>query len=150
MTIRFAGGVVIGLAVVAGAYAVPRAQDQKSVWDGVYTEEQARRGAELFDVECAGCHGPGGAGGGMPPALVGGAFAANYDGQTVGDLFERNRTTMPEGKEGSLSRQQSADITAFMLQCNKFPAGQTELPTQTMMLNQIQYLAQKPESGGQK
>ncbi len=120
------------------------AQTNRSVWDGVYTEEQAKRGESLFDKECAGCHGPGGAGGSMAPALVDAAFSANYDGQTVGDLFERNRTTMPVGREGQLSGQHVADITAFMLQCNKFPAGASELAAQTMMLRQIKYVAQRP------
>ncbi len=62
----------------------------------------------------------------------------------LGDLFDRNRTTMPVGKEGSLSGQQIADITAFMLQVNKFLAGPTELPSQSMMLKSIVYLAEKP------
>lgn len=120
------------------------AQTTRTVWDGVYTEEQARRGEGAFERECAGCHGAGGAGGSMAPALVDPAFAANYDGQTVGDLFERNRTTMPVGREGQLSGQTIADITAFVLQCNKFPAGSTELASQAMPLRQIRYLAQRP------
>jgi mono/diheme cytochrome c family protein len=110
----------------------------------VYSEAQAARGDPLFDRECAGCHGPDGEGGGMAPALSGAAFNANYDGQSVGDLFERNRTTMPVGKEGQLSGQQNADITAFMLQVNKFPAGSSELAGQAMTLKMIKYLAQKP------
>jgi hypothetical protein len=80
----------------------------------------------------------------MAPALVGPAFSANYDGQSVDDLFERNRATMPIGKEGQLSGQQNADITAFMLQVNAFPVGATELPTQSMMLKQIRYVAERP------
>lgn len=83
-------------------------------------------------------------GGGMAPALTDSAFSADYDGQTVGDLFDRNCNTMPLGKEGQLSGQQNADITAFMLQCNKFPAGTTELPTQSMTLKQIKYVADRP------
>jgi mono/diheme cytochrome c family protein/SAM-dependent methyltransferase len=134
--------------VLASAAAIA-AQASRSVWDGVYTDDQASRGAALFDRECAGCHGPGGAGGSMAPALVGAAFAANYDGQTVGDLFDRNRTTMPPGKEGQLSGQQAADITAFILQVNKFPAGAPELATQTMMLKQIKYVADKPTGPSQ-
>lgn len=120
------------------------AQGERSVWDGVYTEEQAKRGEVAFDRECAGCHGPGGGGGGMAPALVDTAFAANYDGQTVGDLFERNRTTMPPGREGQLNGQTIAEITAFILQCNKFPAGSSELASQAMSLRQIRYVAQRP------
>jgi mono/diheme cytochrome c family protein len=121
------------------------AQAPRSTWDGVYTEEQAKRGADAFDRECAGCHGAGGAGGSMAPALVGAAFTANYDGQTVGDLFDRNRTTMPVGREGQLSAQQVADITAFVLQVNKFPAGATELAAQSMPLKAIKFVALAPE-----
>jgi len=133
-------------AVVAMGGIVPalRAQNPRTVWDGVYTDAQAQRGAAAFDRECAGCHGAGGNGGSMAPALVGPAFAADFDGQTVGDLFDRNRTTMPPGKEGQLSLQLTADITAFMLQANKFPTGETELPSQSMALKQIKYVAQSP------
>jgi len=119
-------------------------QSTKSVWDGVYTDAQATRGAVAFDRECAGCHGPEGAGGSMAPALAGPTFAANYDGQSVGELFERNRTTMPVGKEGGLSAQQVADITAYMLQINRFPAGAAELPSQSLSLKVIKYVAEKP------
>ena len=136
-----------GLTVVAAGvwYSALQAQPTRSVWDGVYTEAQAKRGADLFDRECANCHGPAGAGGRRAPALVGPAFSANYDGQTVGDLFDRNRTSMPVGREGQLSAQQNADITAFMLQVNKFPAGTSELSSQSFALKQIQYIAQKPD-----
>jgi mono/diheme cytochrome c family protein len=147
MNTRITTAAIIGLVVIGGLYSALPAQTTRSVWDGVYTEEQAKRGAELYDLECASCHGPAGAGGGMAPALVGSAFSANYDGQTVGDLAERNRQTMPVRKEGQLSRQQNADITAYMLQCNKFPAGASELPSQVQAQNQIQYLAMKPQGG---
>ncbi len=144
MHTRIATAAAIGLAVIGVFSAALRAQTTRSVWDGVYTEKQATRGAVLFDQECASCHGPAGAGGGMAPSLVDVAFAANYDGQTVGDLFERNRVTMPVGKEGQLSRQQYADITAYMLQSNGLPAGTEDLSNQVQALNQIKYLATKP------
>jgi S-disulfanyl-L-cysteine oxidoreductase SoxD len=144
MKSRFAVTAIVAAVVLGGLAAALRAQATRTVWDGVYTEEQATRGGVLFDRECAQCHGPAGAGGGMAPALVDSAFSANYDGQTVGDLFDRNRSTMPIGREGQLSGQQNADITAFMLQCNKFPSGTTELPSQSLALRQIQYVAQQP------
>lgn len=134
--------VIAGVAVSGLLYSLG-AQSTRSVWDGVYTEAQANRGAALFDRECAPCHGPAGAGGGMAPALVGSEFSSNYDGQTVGDLFDRNRTTMPPGKEGQLSGLRNADITAFILQVNKFPPGATELPSQSMLLRQIKYIAER-------
>lgn len=134
----------IASAIGAMAGAALLAQVERSVWDGVYTDDQATRGAALYDRDCASCHGPAGAGGGMAPPVLGPAFAANYDGQTVGDLFERNRTTMPPGKEGTLAGQDNADITAYILKVNQFPAGETELPAQGMALKSIQYLAFKP------
>jgi len=132
-----------GIFIIAAAL-LAMLQATRTVWDGVYSDAQATRGAALFDRECAQCHGPAGAGGSMAPALADAAFSSNYDGQTVGDLFDRNRTTMPVGREGQLSSQQNADITAFILQINRFPAGAEDLPAQTMALKQIAFLAQKP------
>lgn len=143
-------GVTMGVTIVAsaGLYPALRAQSTRSVWDAVYTDAQAARGAALFDRECASCHGPSGAGGSMAPALVGIGFSANYDGQTVGDLFDRNRTTMPVGREGELSAQQNADIIAFILQVNKFPAGAVELPSVGMTLKQIAIVVDRPGGDG--
>jgi len=147
MTKTIATAAIVAAVAWGGSQSALRAQSGRSVWDGVYTEEQAKRGADLFDRECAGCHGPAGAGGSMAPALVGPAFSANYDGQTVGDLFDRSRTTMPPGKEGQLSGSQTADITAFVLQVNKFPSGAAELASQTTPLKQIRFVAQNPNPG---
>jgi hypothetical protein len=51
---------------------------------------------------------------------------------------------MPTGAEGTLTPQQYADTTAYMLQKNGFPAGDKELPGQAMPLMMIKYLAMKP------
>ena len=83
-------------------------------------------------------------GGEEAPPLAGGAFLSNWNGLTVGDLFERMRTTMPQGKPGRLSRQDNADILAHMLNVNQFPTGKTELERQTEILKQIKFEANKP------
>ena len=119
--------------------------DGKSVWDGVYTEEQAKRGSPLYSEHCASCHGPELMGGEMAPPLASGDFLSGWDGLTVGDLFERIRISMPQNAPGSLSGQQNADILAFMFSANKFPAGQTELSNSAMMLKAIKFEAKKPE-----
>jgi hypothetical protein len=72
---------------------------------------------------------------------------ANWSGLTVGDLFERIRLSMPEGRPGTLSRQQNADILAYILSVNQFPAGKTELQRDTDRLKQIRFLAEKPDPG---
>jgi mono/diheme cytochrome c family protein len=134
-------GAVVVIATLLVAQEVPAT---RTVWDGVYTEAQAKRGAVRYDEQCSACHGAEGAGGGLAPALTGAAFAANYDGQTVADLVERIRRTMPVGQEGTLDREQTADITAYLLQANGFPAGSAELPADAHALKSIKYVATKP------
>ena len=114
-----------------------------SVWQGVYTEEQSKRGQPLYSKYCASCHGEQLTGGEDSPPLTGGAFLANWNGLTVGDLFERIRVSMPQDRPGRLTRQQNADILAYVLGVNQFPAGQTELPTETDRLKQIRFEAAK-------
>jgi len=82
-------------------------------------------------------------GGEMAPALAGGEFMAGWDGLTVGDLFERIRISMPQNSPGSLSGAQNADILAFVLASNKFPAGQTELAKDAMILKTIKFESKK-------
>jgi len=120
------------------------AQEMKSQWDGVYTEEQAQRGGPLYDQYCASCHGPDLAGGEMAPGLTGGEFTSNWNDLSLGDLFERIRISMPQNAPGSLSRQQNADILAYVLSKMNMPVGAMELATQTEVLNEIKFLAQKP------
>jgi quinoprotein glucose dehydrogenase len=110
---------------------------EPSVRDGVYTAEQARRGETAYLSACASCHGTALEGGDMTPPLVGGAFTSNWNDLTVGDLFERIRTTMPLDMPGKLSRQQNADAIAFILGANGWPAGANELPPDAAALKQI-------------
>jgi mono/diheme cytochrome c family protein len=116
----------------------------KSQWDGVYTEEQAKRGEALYAQYCASCHGPDMAGGEMAPGLTGGEFTANWNDLSLGDLYERIRISMPQNAPGSLSRQQNADILSFILHKMNTPVGSAELPTQTEALKEIKFLASKP------
>src|SRR5580765_4228878 len=120
------------------------AQQAKSQWDGVYTEDQAKRGEGLYSQYCASCHGPDLAGGEMAPGLTGGEFTSNWNDLSLGDLYERIRISMPQSAPGSLSRQQNSDILAFILHKMNTPIGQTELSTSTDELKTIKFLAAKP------
>ncbi len=138
----------LGIALVAFLCAA-RAQEpanapSRSVWDGVYTEEQSKRGEPVYAKECAACHGAELMGGESAPALTGGAFLSNWNGLTLGDLFDRIKKTMPQSAPGKLSRQQNADVLAFMLNRNKFPSGKSELYKQAEMLKDIKFEAEKP------
>ena len=116
----------------------------KSVWDGVFSKEQADRGAAAFKANCSECHGNDLAGDGFAPALTGSDFMGNWTDLTVGDLFERIRISMPQSAPGSLSRQQNSDILAFILRKMNMPVGQAELSTSTDELKGIKFLAAKP------
>ncbi len=119
-------------------------QDTKSVWDGVYTADQAKRGRAQYNDQCASCHGAELSGGEMAPPLSGSAFLTNWDGETAGSLEERIRTSMPQGAEGTLSRQQVVDIISALFAANDMPAGTVELPKEIEVLKQIQITAKKP------
>src|SRR5579863_1632938 len=122
------------------------AQDAtRSVWDGVYTQDQAERGRPLYNQHCASCHADTLMGGEMSPPLVGGDFLSNWNGLTLGELFERIRTTMPQNKAGKLTREVNADITAYILSVNKFPAGKAELPHSAEFLKDIRIDSEKKQ-----
>jgi len=127
------------------AAAALLAQTTRSVWDGVYTAEQAKRGQTLYANECSSCHGLALNGGESAPPLTGGEFMSNWSGLTVGDLFDRIRTSMPADNPGHLTRQQDADILAHILSANQFPPGNKELETRSEVLKQIRLEAEKPD-----
>jgi mono/diheme cytochrome c family protein len=118
----------------------------RSVWDGVYSEDQAKRGGSLYYGECASCHGDNLKGNESSPALTGSDFAADWDGQTLGDLFKKIRRTMPKNEPGRLNQQQDADVLAYILSFNKFPSGKTELPPDNELLKLIRYQSDNPDT----
>ena len=121
-----AGALVL---VAAGAAWSGTAAQERTVWDGVYTEEQATRGMATYEQECSQCHLEDLLGDGIAPALIGAPFHFRWSDLSVGDMLVAIRTTMPQGAPASLSPRAYADIVAYMLKVNDFPAGDTELPT---------------------
>jgi quinoprotein glucose dehydrogenase len=146
MKFKLAIACIIGAAAIGAFSWKLLAQDTtSSVWDGVYTQAQAVRGRELYNSSCASCHGEQLAGGETAPALAGGEFLSNWNGLTVGQLFERTRTGMPPAAPGKVARAAKLDIVAYILSYNKFPVGDKELPQQTAMMNTIKIEAEKPK-----
>jgi mono/diheme cytochrome c family protein len=136
-----AAAVVAGLCSIQGALV---AQQAKTSWDGVYSEAQATRGKAVWAEACASCHGAELAGGDMGPGLAGRDFLTNWNDLSVGDLYDRIRTSMPQNAPGSLKAEQNADVLAFILQKNGFPAGAQDLAAQGDALKKINILAAKP------
>ena len=123
------GILAVGGFMLTALYASAGAQGAKSVNDGVYTQEQATKGKALYTDTCAACHGDNLEGSGPMPPLAGADFLRTWEGKTVGDLFEKTHTTMPATAPGTLTPEQSAEITAYMLSVSKYPAGTTALDT---------------------
>jgi mono/diheme cytochrome c family protein/sugar lactone lactonase YvrE len=126
---------------VAGAHAQ---QAGRSVWDGVYTEAQATRGEAAYADRCGECHGANLAGTGEAKPLTGGEFLSSWNGLSLGDLYDRIKSTMPIQAPGSLSREQYADILAYVLKYDGYPVGAAELPPRSEMLAAIRMDAAKP------
>jgi len=145
MKVKFAAIAFLPLATILLLNSTLHAQPpSKSIWDGIYSEEQSTRGKGLYSQECASCHGGELTGGEMAPPLAGGEFMAGWDGLTVGDLFERVRISMPQNAPGSLSGQQNADILAFIVNLFNIAAGTTEMPKEAGILKQIKFEVKKP------
>jgi hypothetical protein len=75
--------------------------------------------------------------------LVGDSFLEGWGEKTVADLLERIRTTMPADSPGRLSRQQAADIVAFIFRSNQLPVGEKALDTDLAALQMIKIVARR-------
>lgn len=143
---NFQSVMLIGMGLAAamtGDCSSALAQAAPTVWDGVYTEEQADRGKTSFDRTCSPCHGvnlrgtPGG------PGLVGGDFQFSFGDKTPAEIFNFAKGNMPPEAPGSLSAQTYVNIVAHILRGNEFPAGKKELPNDPAALAEIRITAKK-------
>ncbi len=113
------------------------ATGSRTVLDGVYTEEQSLRGETVYFSTCVLCHRPEMTGTEIVPPLIGERFLNRWDRRTVGDLFELMRTTMPPVITSRRTRQEYADVLAYILNRNRFPAGSRELASEFAALDAI-------------
>jgi len=120
-------GLGVASCALVGAFSLTgHAGQLRSVTEGVYSGGQAARGQQIYQVQCAECHGKA-LEGTIGPPLAGESFLSNWSARPLANLVDKIQKTMPFNLPGSLSRQQSADLAAYMLQAGKFPAGQVEL-----------------------
>jgi cytochrome c len=113
------------------------AQTGKTAADGVYTDAQANRGNALYQDNCAACHGGSLQGEDENPPLSAKHFSSRWGGLPVSAIYGFINTQMPLGQPGSLGVQADADVVAYILSVNKFPAGHTELPADNNALKAI-------------
>ena len=112
--------IAAGLTFLAGASAAAAAAE------GWFTQAQATQGHQLFNNQCAQCHRPdltGAAG----PALIGPTFLAKWGNKPLSDLYQFEHQNMPATNPGSVPPDQLHAITAYILQKNGFPAGNSLL-----------------------
>ena len=135
--------IVFGLALVTLSILVPffsTVYAQQTVREGVYTDNQARRGQTIYVEECVSCHAQN-LQGGLGPPLVGNDFVGDWDKQPFSELVSKIEKTMPQSDPGTLTRQQAVDIVAYVLKAGNFPAGQKELSSDEMVLKQVTWPA---------
>jgi S-disulfanyl-L-cysteine oxidoreductase SoxD len=134
---------VLGIALLGTAYSAVQAQAPANVNDGIYTAAQAERGKAVFAMTCAGCHGEKAEGGAAGPTLSGPDFTNGYKDGSAGALLNKISQDMPSNAPGSLEAQQYADVFAYVLSVNKYPAGQTEAPKDAAALKGVKMAAPK-------
>jgi mono/diheme cytochrome c family protein len=141
--VRYAAAVM--LTGLLGAIAMASAQTpaSRTIWDGVYSEDQAKRGLDVYKDRCTSCHMESLDGGGVAASLVGDDFMGDWASKSVGDLFRRTLLTMPADDPGNLQPEQLVDCLAYIFSMNKFPSGQTELPSDPEALKLILIQPQK-------
>jgi len=141
-------GGAVGEAATA-ALEGPEEGRSASVWDGVFTEPQAKRGEAAYTGTCGRCHGR--RLNGAPddpdmlstPPLARAKFLRVWEGRSLATLFDYTRATMPESNPASLSDEEYVDIIAYMLSVGGMPAGGDELQPDPLSLARI-VIGQKP------
>lgn len=99
------------------------------VANGPYTASQAERGKVVYEQRCSTCHGAslrGGANEFAAPALAGPFFYEKWSGRPLEEFFRYAVENMPPDHT-RLSEGAYLDVTAYILQVLKYPAGHMDL-----------------------
>jgi mono/diheme cytochrome c family protein len=124
---------ILAFAVASSTSTVAAAQ--KTSGDGVYTAAQADRGEGVFKDQCASCHAPG--------DFTADDFLKKWTGKPLHALFDTVSTTMPMDNPGTLKPQQYADVIAYFLKLNKYPAGDEELKGSAEAMKAVTFAKKK-------
>jgi mono/diheme cytochrome c family protein len=139
--VRGAIGAAACAYVVAVLSMTGYAGQARAVSDGVYSGAQATRGQQLYQAQCVMCHGNA-LQGVVGPMLTGDGFLASWGGKSLADLVDKIQKTMPFQMPGTLTRDQSIDLAAYILQAGKFRAGTSDLSDAA--LSQVSFPAARP------
>ena len=132
-----------GLPVPPPTHTAEKAEAQvsaagaKTIWDGVFTDEQAGRGSKIYAVSCAPCHKTDLLGDSGTPALAGTDFFSRFSGSSVDDLVKTIRASMPQDAPDSLGTPAYVDLVGYLLKANGGAAGAAELSQDSAVLKTI-------------
>jgi mono/diheme cytochrome c family protein len=99
---------------------------------GVYTTDQADRGAETFRNICAGCHN-------QDNPISGRSFLNKWTGRPFFAIWTFVTTSMPYGNPASLAPEEYASVLAYILRLNGYPAGEKPIPSEPMEVANIDF-----------
>ena len=107
------------------------AQDNagKTVWDGVYTADQAKRGDAVFTRRCLKCHSTG---------FERTGFVERWREDRLSGFFNFISTYMPRDNPGSATQNEYLDIASYIMSNNDLPAGAQELSYEALTTIQVQ------------
>ena len=122
--IRYAFAMAIAAYAVVGVFSITghAGQTRQVTAAGSFSAAQANRGKTLYSDQCVACHGEM-LEGVVGPPLSGDDFLTDFGGHPVADLIQKIQSTMPQQAPGTLTRAQATDLTAYILQFSKYPAG---------------------------
>lgn len=128
--------VVVAGAVLAAAAWVNLVSAQGTLASsGVYTSAQADRGMSIYDGQCASCH--------ELSRFKGKDFASAWTDKPLTDLHTAVKS-MPMDNPGSLKPEEYADVLAYFLSINGYPAGQAELKGDDASIAAVKVDVKKP------
>lgn len=67
-----------------------------------------------------------------------------WSGRPLAELFQYIRYSMPKSEPGTLSAEEYAQLTAYILQLNGMPDGARELPADSAALSRIRIAQKSP------
>jgi len=123
----------LGLAVLLTCLPLTLQAEQRTLNDGIYTEEQAEAGEALYADQCIACHDKKY----FRPVLK------RWAGQSLGVFYTVMFSSMPESNPGSLALDDYADIMAYILSLSRYPEGDTELASEPEAMNEITIVNRK-------
>ena len=131
----------LSLLLLTATGAVAQESARNSTAAGVYTAEQATRGADVFAGMCKSCH--------TPSVHTGTVFLKTWSDRPLWDLFEFISTRMPKNDPGALPAEEYAQVVAYLLKLNGLPPGPVELPSDSLVLKTIRFEAGEKVRKGQ-